>query len=1020
MLKITYTVDGQVRTTSTGDANIQVEHVKTTNRGTVTVTALADIVLQDAELPLQYEFTEESRILANGYQSWTETREFAMGETLNDLSKLPNALTEKYHFPAYGSQAFWKNRKNTPVGFDFGYVTGEKPIFFGNLNYRNAYLLIWFSEDANRILLQSDIAGRALKAGESFTVFDYVSGRDGKEYFAQFTPRTDRKMFGYTSWYNHFSNINEDIILDALSGADERFELFQIDDGYETHCGDWMDVDPAKFPNGLGGIVDAIHERGMMAGIWLAPLVAEADSKLVQEHPDWIARDAEGNPVYGGSNWSTFFPLDLNKAEVVEYIRECLRFHKDLGFDFFKLDFLYAVNLCQLKGKTRSETAEFAYGLIREELEDRLILGCGATLSNGFERFDYCRIGPDVTLTFDDAIYMEALHPERVSTKVTLQNTIFRRDLDGHVFGNDPDVFLLRDDNMRMSFARRTALTKVNALFGSLLMTSDKISEYDEEKKAVLEDALAIFRRAKRCGVRNKGRSAVVAFELDGVQRFLSYDYRKGTITERTRPTEEEASRDKSGVIFGNRIDRATLAKAEKKKQKYVDRYGDDSQTKYCYAAEEVPALEHLGIRKLVLADEPAELPDNALVVGNIRMGFGHYRISIAMASCARALGYTPYWLDLAGMNATGSAMIREQNNMYSIASRISQKSRLFNRFVWEPLNKEGFRQITYNAQDQKNAELLTPLLTPLPKDVPYIATHVWPSQAAVHAGMTHVVNAIPDNWPMALHLSEGAVHTVQTPFAYLGYKMLNGFSKTSLHGIPEKDLKMVGRYVDHELLVNLEEDNALRIRRAETGAPMRFLMTVGGAGAGFAQFKSMLEHLLPYVKKNEAAVFINFGDHKEVYGKIESVLTDVTVHAFSDDYEGLKAYVKELRGSNADGVTVIYDPDIFKAVYATNLLMPECDVLITKPSELAYYPIPKMFMKHIGGHEVYGAICSQEAGDGTFECATNEAANDMIDRLIADKEILIHMCRRINDMKRNGDYNGAYECVKLAVGRQE
>ena len=43
-----------------------------------------------------------------------------------------------------------------------------------------------------------------------------------------------------------------------------------------------------------------------------------------------------------------------------------------------------------------------------------------------------------------------------------------------------------------------------------------------------------------------------------------------------------------------------------------------------------------------------------------------------------------------------------------------------------------------------------------------------------------------------------------------------------------------------------------------------------------------------------------------------------------------------------------------------------------------------------------------------------------MIDRLIADKEILIHMCRRINDMKRNGDYNGAYECVKLAVGRQE
>ena len=100
------------------------------------------------------------------------------------------------------------------------------------------------------------------------------------------------------------------------------------------------------------------------------------------------------------------------------------------------------------------------------------------------------------------------------------------------------------------------------------------------------------------------------------------------------------------------------------------------------------------------------------------------------------------------------------------------------------------------------------PLLSALPKDVPYIATHVWPSQAAVHAGMTHVVNAIPDNWPMALHLSEGAVHTVQTPFAYLGYKMLNGFADHPLNGMPEADLKMVGRYVDHELLKDLEKSS--------------------------------------------------------------------------------------------------------------------------------------------------------------------------------------------------------------------
>ena len=73
----------------------------------------------------------------------------------------------------------------------------------------------------------------------------------------------------------------------------------------------------------------------------------------------------------------------------------------------------------------------------------------------------------------------------------------------------------------------------------------------------------------------------------------------------------------------------------------------------------------------------------------------------------------------------------------------------------------------------------------------------------------------------MALHLSDGAIHTVQTSFAYLGYKTLDGFSKKQLNGIPEKDLKLVGHYVDHELVVNLEEDNERRVCRIENNEPL-------------------------------------------------------------------------------------------------------------------------------------------------------------------------------------------------------
>ena len=474
---------------------------------------------------------------------------------------------------------------------------------------------------------------------------------------------------------------------------------------------------------------------------------------------------------------------------------------------------------------------------------------------------------------------------------------------------------------------------------------------------------------------------------------------------------------DRTSTIFGNPIDAKTVRAAEKSKAKYLKKYGDDSARDYELAFEPIPTLDFLGARNIVFGHADEKLPDNALVVGNIRMGFGHYRISIAMASCARALGFEPYWLDLASFDATGSKMIREQNDMYSLASRISQKSKLFNKLVWEPLNSEGFKKITYNAKDQKNSELLVPIFRHLPKDTPYIATHVWPSQAAVHAGMTHVVNAIPDNWAMALHLSEGAIHTVQTPFAYFGYKTFSGFAKETLQGIGEDSLKNVGCYVDHELLADLEADNARRRARVREGRPMRILMTVGGAGAGFDMFYAMVKHLLPYVEAGKVALLINFGDHLTVYEKLVKKLGSFPCRTYFNKYEELKSFAASAKNGDISGVTAICNENIFQAVYSTNLLMPVSDLLVTKPSELVYYPIPKLFMRHIGGHEVYGAVYGSQFGDATPEEPDKKSICQMLDKLIGDREILPHLCDRIDELKRQGYYDGGYACVRLAAG---
>ena len=325
-------------------------------------------------------------------------------------------------------------------------------------------------------------------------------------------------------------------------------------------------------------------------------------------------------------------------------------------------------------------------------------------------------------------------------------------------------------------------------------------------------------------------------------------------------------------MIFGNPMTRKVIKKATKSKKKYIKRFGDDQHIHYPLSISQNPAIGSiLGVKNMELSDKQGGESfdqEKGIIIGNIRMGFGHYRIAMAMASAAHAMGYTPYWMDLnAYRETTGGKVIKAQNELYSLGSRLSGKSKLFNHFIWEPMNYEGFRKLSYNAVDQKNAELMTPIFHHIPKEIPYIATHVWPAQAAVHAGMKNVINAIPDNWPMALHLAEGSIHTVQTYSSYLGYQTLNGMDKKQvLKPMPASDIVYTGHYIDHELVANIEKDCDARIRRQQQNEPMRFLLTIGGAGAQKEIFAEIIRYLLPLIKQKKATLFINVGDYKNVW----------------------------------------------------------------------------------------------------------------------------------------------------------
>ena len=477
---------------------------------------------------------------------------------------------------------------------------------------------------------------------------------------------------------------------------------------------------------------------------------------------------------------------------------------------------------------------------------------------------------------------------------------------------------------------------------------------------------------------------------------------------------------DRSQSIFGNEVPLNTVRRAARTKQRYARKFGSEERV-YHLRAQPAPVIgERLGVQQLLLSDEPqVQFDDRSIIIGNIRMGYGHYRISMALASAAHALGYTPYWFDLhAFTDAPCGQIIGAQNKLYSLGSRLSQALPPFNKYVWEPLNSEGFRKLGYNSGDQKTAELMTGVFADLPKDIPFAAAHVWPAQAAIHAGLTHVVNAIPDNWPMALHLAEGAVHTVQTPSAALGYRALRGMGKRPLRPMPRDAVRYTGHYIDHELTANIEADCEKRIARVTGSAAKRWLMSIGGAGAQRAIFITVIRRLLPAIRSGKAVLLINAGDHMDVWHELVRAVPEMKpmLHEHFDSFAETAAFCRDACDGVISGIHAFCSSDIFAAVYATNLLMRVSDVLITKPGELSYYPIPKLMIRRVGGHEAWGAVRAAEIGDGTYECETPAETAAMLVLMQKHGEIIAEMCGHILTANRAGIYSGAYRVIQCAV----
>jgi len=277
--------------------------------------------------------------------------------------------------------------------------------------------------------------------------------------------------------------------LNSIANQSTHFDCFQIDDGYQENIGDWLLTDKKKFPGGMKKIADDIHRHNMTAGLWLAPFAATKKSRLFKEHPDWFIKDKNGRPYNTGHNWGGFYSLDIYHPGARAYIMHVFDVVlNQWGYDLVKLDFLYGACVLPMHNKSRGEIMCDAMDLLREACGDKLILGCGVPMMPAFGKVDYCRIGADISLKWQRSRHITR---EDVSTTHAVCNAVFRRHLNGRAWMNDPDVFLLRDNNIKMDFRERRLLAEINSVFGSLLFISDDVSEYREEQKQALKETFA-------------------------------------------------------------------------------------------------------------------------------------------------------------------------------------------------------------------------------------------------------------------------------------------------------------------------------------------------------------------------------------------------------------------------------------------------------------------------------------------------------------------------------------------------
>ncbi len=382
----------------------------------------------------------------------------------------------------------------------------DKALFFTFMGGKKHLIKVYIYIDNKGLFKRLEIyaeINKLLKPNEEFVTEDvllYISYNTNKSIkeFSLSKIKTNniiKKHYSvYSTWYYYGQSITLQDAIDNLNKIKELklpFNVFQIDDGWEDLIGSWNTNN--KFNITKKDLADLIKSYNLIPGIWTSPFIAEKDSSIIINHPEWILYNNKNKPCIFNVNNKDYYIIDISIKDTWDYFE---KMYHDLtindGFYYHKLDFTRAFLVCEDanyydKYSTPVENYVNCIKHIRKGMTDKaFFLMCGGLYDSLIGIVDAQRTSSDVLSMWSSNINIGGK-----TIPYTIKQNILRYYM-SYWWCNDPDALIIRrnnkiDRNTRLSLGllndEEVKSCVINQLLGcGIISTTEKLDSIDKDR----------------------------------------------------------------------------------------------------------------------------------------------------------------------------------------------------------------------------------------------------------------------------------------------------------------------------------------------------------------------------------------------------------------------------------------------------------------------------------------------------------------------------------------------------------